>query len=63
MRDFFRQMPNRLLALYFEGRGGLAGLDFAAIKERKASKFYARPNTARAVSFSRERKRILARKL
>jgi len=32
-RDFFRQMPNRLLARYFEGRGVLAGLDFAAMKE------------------------------
>jgi hypothetical protein len=31
-RDFFRQMPNRLLARYFEGRGVLAGLDFAAMK-------------------------------
>ena len=26
-RDFFRQMPNRLLARYFEARGVLAGLE------------------------------------
>jgi hypothetical protein len=32
-RDFFRQMPNRLLARYFERRGVLAGLDFAVIRE------------------------------
>jgi hypothetical protein len=32
-RDFFRQMSNRLLARYFEGRGALAELDFAAMKE------------------------------
>ena len=31
-RDFFRQMPNRLLACYFEARGVLAELDFSAIK-------------------------------
>jgi hypothetical protein len=31
--DFFRQMPNRLLARYFEGRGALAGFDFVAMKE------------------------------
>ncbi|HET7062616.1 MAG TPA: hypothetical protein VFI43_10600, partial [Nitrosospira sp.] len=31
-RDFFRQMPNRLLARYFEAHDVLAGLDFAAMK-------------------------------
>ena len=30
-RDFFRQMPNRLLARYFEAHGVLTELDFAAI--------------------------------
>jgi hypothetical protein len=33
MRDFFRQMPNRLLGRYFEARGVLAETDFAAMKE------------------------------
>ena len=32
-RDFFRQMPNRLLARYFEARGVLAEL--AALPEEK----------------------------
>src|ERR1019366_4394599 len=32
-REFFRQMPNGLLARYFQGRGVLADLDFAALKE------------------------------
>lgn len=31
-RDFFRQMPNPLLARYFEARGVLVGLDFAGMK-------------------------------
>jgi hypothetical protein len=32
-RDFFRQMPNRLLARYFSERGVLTDLDFAILKE------------------------------
>lgn len=32
-RDFFRQMPNALLARYFHGKNLLNDLDFAAIKE------------------------------
>ena len=32
-RDFFRQMPNRLLARYFQERGLFGDLDFAALKE------------------------------
>jgi hypothetical protein len=32
-RDFFRQMPNALLAHYFQGRGLFGDLDFAALKE------------------------------
>jgi hypothetical protein len=40
-RDFFRQMPNRLLALYFEGRGVLAGLDFAAMIETRIDELFA----------------------
>jgi hypothetical protein len=32
-RDFFRQMPNRLLARYFSERGVLIELDFAILKE------------------------------
>ena len=32
-RDFFRQMPNALLAPYFEARGLFGELDFTAMKE------------------------------
>jgi hypothetical protein len=34
-RDLFRQMPNRLLARYFERRGLFAELDIAAMRETK----------------------------
>jgi hypothetical protein len=34
-REFFRQMPNMLLARYFAARGVLADLDFAALSEAK----------------------------
>lgn len=34
-KDFFRQMPNTLLARYFQGQGLFADLDFAAMKEGK----------------------------
>ena len=34
-KDFFRQMPNALLARYFQGRGVFGELDFAAMKEGK----------------------------
>ena len=34
-KDFFRQMPNALLARYFNARGLLADLDFAAMSEGK----------------------------
>jgi len=40
-RDFFRQMPNRLLARYFEAYGVLADLDFAAIKETRIDELFA----------------------
>ena len=30
-KDFFRQMPNALLARYFDARGLLAEMDFAAM--------------------------------
>ncbi|MGA2085478.1 MAG: hypothetical protein ABSG60_08165 [Terracidiphilus sp.] len=30
-RDFFRQMPNALLARYFQGRGVLGDLDFVTM--------------------------------
>jgi len=39
-RDFFRQMPNRLLARYFEGRGVLSELDFAAMKETQPEELF-----------------------
>lgn len=38
-RDFFRQMPNALLARYFEVRGVLADVDFAALSETQPDKF------------------------
>ncbi|HYW91869.1 MAG TPA: hypothetical protein VFA95_05295, partial [Gammaproteobacteria bacterium] len=34
-RSFFRQVPNALLARYFQGRRLLADLDFSAMKETK----------------------------
>lgn len=34
-RQFFRRMPNALLARYFQGKGLFADLDFAAMKETK----------------------------
>jgi hypothetical protein len=40
-RDFFRQMPNALLARYFQGRGLLGDLDFAAMKETQPDELFA----------------------
>jgi len=40
-RDFFRQMPNALLARYFAARGVLAEMDFAALKEAKPEPLFA----------------------
>lgn len=40
-RDFFRQMPNGLLARYFEAQGVLAELDFAAMKEIRIDELFA----------------------
>lgn len=34
-RDFFRQMPNALLARYFAGKGLLADVDFTVQPEGK----------------------------
>jgi hypothetical protein len=39
-RDFFRQMPNALLARYFEGRGVLGGLDFGAMKDAQPKELF-----------------------
>lgn len=41
-RDFFRQMPNALLARYFEARGVLAEVDFAAMKEAQPEALFAK---------------------
>lgn len=38
---FFRQMPNALLARYFQGRGLFADLDFATLKESKPDELFA----------------------
>ena len=40
-RDFFRQMPNRLLARYFHTRGVLADLDMAALPEAHPNALFA----------------------
>jgi hypothetical protein len=39
-RDFFRQMPNALLARYFQERGMFGDLDFAAMKETKPDELF-----------------------
>jgi hypothetical protein len=40
-RDFFRQMPNRLLGRYFEAHGALTELNFAAMKEARIEGLFA----------------------
>ena len=39
-RSFFRQIPNDLLARYFEGRGLFGELDFAAMKETRPDELF-----------------------
>lgn len=39
-RNFFRQMPNALLALYFQGRGLFDDIDFAVMKEGKPDELF-----------------------
>lgn len=40
-QDFFRQMPNALLARYFQGRGVFVDLDFSALKEGQPDMLFA----------------------
>src|SRR3990172_12180847 len=40
-KDFFRQMPNVLLARYFHARGLLSNLDFSAMKEGNPDALFA----------------------
>ena len=40
-RDFFRQMPNALLARYFQARGLFGDLDFSAMKESQPDELFA----------------------
>jgi hypothetical protein len=40
-RDFFRQMPNTLLARYFQERGLFGALDFAAMRETQPDQLFA----------------------
>ena len=40
-RDFFRQIPNYLLARYFEGRGLFGDLDISAMKETQPDELFA----------------------
>jgi len=39
-KDFFRQMPNALLARYFQERGLFGDMDFAAMKEGKPDELF-----------------------
>lgn len=41
IKDFFRQMPNTLLARYFKTKGLFGELDFAAMKEGKPDELFA----------------------
>ena len=40
-RDFFRQIPNALLARYFQARGLFGDLDFSAMKETQPDELFA----------------------
>ena len=40
-KGFFRQMPNALLARYFQGRGLFVDMDFTAMKEGKPDELFA----------------------
>ena len=40
-RDFFRQMPNALLARYFRAREVFGDLDFSAMKETQPDELFA----------------------
>lgn len=40
-KDFFRQIPNALLARYFHARGMFGDLDFSALKETQPGKLFA----------------------
>ena len=40
-RSFFRQIPNNLLARYFEGRGLFGDLDFSAMQETQPDELFA----------------------
>src|ERR1700730_14378789 len=40
-REFFRQMPNALLARYFQARGIFGDLDFSAMKETQPDELFA----------------------
>jgi hypothetical protein len=58
-RDFFREMPNRLLARYFEARNVLSELDFTGMKEAQTDALFeawlrmASGSFKRGVSFAR----------
>ena len=45
--DFFRKMPNALLARYFQARGLFGDLDFSAMKESQPDEMSADSRTAR----------------
>ncbi len=40
-KDFFRQMPNALLARYFHARGPFGDLGFSAMRETQPTELYA----------------------
>lgn len=39
-KSFFRQMPNALLARYFNEKGLFGGIDFAVMKEGKPDELF-----------------------
>jgi hypothetical protein len=40
-KDFLRQMPNALLARYFQARGVVGDIDFSRMKETKPDELFA----------------------
>ena len=40
-KEFFRQMPNALLARYFQARGLFGDLDFSVLKETQPDELFA----------------------
>ena len=54
-KDLFRQMPNALLARYFNARGLLPDLDFNAMPEGKPEYVFSLPHEGKPNSETRRR--------